>query len=135
MLVQKSIPCRFSCGAFHFPRTRSIRYRRLLAANEKTGAVIRALDSTWRRPFTTLELAVLQSLVEPEEYLELDGVPDQAWRERIGNVVPPDAAQEIAEAMGTTLLLVESGETLQLSSTPVSMRPIATALTVVPQTF
>ncbi|MBR8206728.1 DNA cytosine methyltransferase [Burkholderia vietnamiensis] len=105
------------------------------AANEKTVAVIRALDGTWHRPFTTLELAVLQSLVEPEEYLELDGLSDQAWRERIGNAVPPYAAQAIAEVMGTTLLLAESGETFQLSSTPVWVRPIAIALTVAPQTF
>ncbi|KVA45295.1 DNA methyltransferase [Burkholderia cepacia] len=105
------------------------------AANEKTVAVIRALDGTWHRPFTTLELAVLQSLVEPEEYLELDGLSDQAWRERIGNAVPPDAAQAIAEVMGTTLLLAESGETFQLSSTPVWVRQIAIALTVAPQTY
>ncbi|ENH6339723.1 DNA cytosine methyltransferase [Burkholderia vietnamiensis] len=108
---------------------------RMPAANEKTVAVIRALDGTWHRPFTTLELAVLQSLVEPEEYLELDGLSDQAWRKRIGNAVPPDAAQAIAEVMGTTLLLAESGETFQLSSTPVWVRPIAIALTVAPQTF
>lgn len=29
---------------------------------------------------TTLEPAALQSLIEPEEYLELDGLSDQAWR-------------------------------------------------------
>ncbi|WP_230953585.1 hypothetical protein [Burkholderia cepacia] len=32
-------------------------------------------------------------------------------------------------------LLAESGETFQLSSTPVWVRPIAIALTVAPQTF
>ncbi|WP_257820642.1 DNA cytosine methyltransferase [Burkholderia glumae] len=104
--------------------------RRLPAANEKTVAVIRALDGTWHRPFTTLDLAVLQSLVEPEEQLELDGLSDQAWRERIGNAVPPDAARAIAEVMGTTLLLAESGETFRLSSTPVWVRQVAVALSV-----
>jgi hypothetical protein len=93
-------------------------------------AVIRALDNTWHRPFTTLELAALQSLVEPEEYLELDGLSDQAWRERIGNAVPPKAARAVAEVMGTTLLLAESGETFQLSSTPIWVRPVALALTL-----
>ncbi|MDR8105592.1 DNA cytosine methyltransferase [Burkholderia cenocepacia] len=124
-----------SAAAGHDNGRWSVADPRMPAANEKTVAVIRALDGTWHRPFTTLELAVLQSLVEPEEYLELDGLSDQAWRERIGNAVPPDAAQAIAEAMGTTLLLAESGETFQLSSTPVWVRPIAIALTVAPQSF
>ncbi|MBG0865460.1 DNA cytosine methyltransferase [Burkholderia sp. 9779_493] len=124
-----------SAAAGHDNGRWSVADPRMPAANEKTVAVIRALDGTWHRPFTTLELAVLQSLVEPEEYLELDGLSDQAWRERIGNAVPPDAAQAIAEAMGTTLLLAESGETFQLSSTPVWVRPIAIALTVAPQKF
>lgn len=73
-------------------------------------------------------------LIEPEEYLELDGLSDQAWRERIGNAVPPDAAQAIAEVMGTTLLLAETGETFMLSATPVWVRPVAIALTVPKQT-
>lgn len=103
---------------------------RLPAANEKTIAVIRSLDGTWHRPFTTLELAALQSLVEPEEYLELDGLSDQAWRERIGNAVPPKAAKAIAEVMGTTLLLAEFGETFSLSSASIWVRPIAIALTL-----
>ncbi|WP_334033938.1 DNA cytosine methyltransferase [Burkholderia cepacia] len=124
-----------SAAAGHDNGRWSVADPRMPAANEKTVAVIRALDGTWHRPFTTLELAVLQSLVEPEEQLELDGLSDQAWRERIGNAVPPDAAQAIAEVMGATLLLAESGETFQLSSTPVWVRPIAIALTVAPQTF
>ncbi|WP_322073395.1 DNA cytosine methyltransferase [Burkholderia cepacia] len=124
-----------SAAAGHDNGRWSVADPRMPAANEKTIAVIRALDGTWHRPFTTLELAVLQSLVEPEEQFELDGLSDQAWRERIGNAVPPDAAQAIAEVMGTTLLLAESGETFQLSSTPVWVRQIAIALTVAPQTF
>ncbi|VWB21922.1 C-5 cytosine-specific DNA methylase [Burkholderia lata] len=39
---------------------------------------MQALDGMQHRPFTTLELAVLQALVEPEEHLELDGLSDQA---------------------------------------------------------
>ncbi|WP_186100659.1 DNA cytosine methyltransferase [Burkholderia gladioli] len=119
-----------SAAAGHDNGRWSVADPRLPALNEKIVAVIRALDGTWHRPFTTLDLAVLQSLVEPEEYLELDGLSDQAWRERIGNAVPPDAAEAIAEVMGTTLLLAESGETFQLSATPVWVRQVAVALAV-----
>lgn len=72
----------------------------------------------------------LQSLVDPEEQLELDGLSDSAWRERIGNAVPPAAAQAIASEMGRTLLLAWSGETFALSSTPIWVRPVAVALSV-----
>ncbi len=100
------------------------------SASDKLVAVIRALDGTWHRPFTTLELAALQSLIEPEEYLELDGLSDSAWRERIGNAVPPSAAAAIAGVMGTTLLLAWSGETFMLSASPIWVRPVAVALSV-----
>lgn len=111
-------------------------------------AVIRALDGTWHRPFTTLELAALQSLFDPDEVFPtdekvageiaqwerarfcLDGQSDSAWRERIGNAVPPDAAAAIAGVMGTTLLLAMTGETFMLSSQPIWVQPIAIALTV-----
>jgi site-specific DNA-cytosine methylase len=103
---------------------------RLPEADEKLSCVIRALDGTWHRPFTTLELAALQSLIEPEETLELDGLSDQEWRERIGNAVPPAAARAIANVMGTTLLLAWSGETFFLSAAPIWVRPVAAALAV-----
>lgn len=92
--------------------------------------VIRALDGTWHRPFTTLELAALQSLVDPEEHLELQGLSDQAWRERIGNAVPPAAAKAIAEEIGRTLLLAWTGQTFALGSTPIWVRDVALALTM-----
>lgn len=103
---------------------------RLPASDDRLVAVIRSLDSTWHRPFTTLELAALQSLVDPEEQLELDGLSDAAWRERIGNAVPPDAAAAIASTMGTTLLLAWSGEGFMLSALPIWVRPAAVALSV-----
>lgn len=96
----------------------------------KLVTAIRARDGTWHRPFTTLELAALQSLVDPEEQLELDGLSDSAWRERIGNAVPPAAAEAIAGVMGTTLLLAWSEETFVLSSTPIWVRPVAMALSL-----
>ncbi|WP_235872812.1 DNA cytosine methyltransferase [Pseudoxanthomonas winnipegensis] len=103
---------------------------RLPAATDKLVCVIRAEDDTWHRPFTTLELAALQSLVDPEEKLELDGLSDQAWRERIGNAVPPAAARAIAEEMGRTLLLAWTGQTFALGSTPIWVRDVALALTL-----
>nr|WP_210339001.1 DNA cytosine methyltransferase [Ensifer sp. ENS04] len=93
-------------------------------------AVIRALDGTWHRPFTTLELAALQSLVDPDELFTLDGQSDSAWRERIGNAVPPAAAEAIASVMGTTLLLAMTGETFILSNQPIWVQPIALALSI-----
>jgi site-specific DNA-cytosine methylase len=101
-------------------------------ADEKLTTVIRALDGTWHRPFTTLELAALQSLLDPEEHLELEGLSDAAWRERIGNAVPPKAAEAIAGVMGTTLLLAWSGATFTLNSMPIWVRPVAIGLTLSP---
>lgn len=103
---------------------------RMPAPNDKLIARIRALDGTWHRPFTTMELAVLQSLIEPEEQLDLDGLSDSAWRERIGNAVPPAAAKAIASEMGRTLLLAWSGETFLLNDTPIWVRPVAVGLSV-----
>lgn len=104
----------------------------LPAADQRLVCVIRALDDTWHRPFTTLELAALQSLVDPDEVgtWQLDGVSDAAWRERIGNAVPPQAAAAIASVFGTTLLLALSGETFVLSATGFWVRPIAMALAI-----
>lgn len=103
---------------------------RLPAIEQKLVAVIRSLDGTWHRPFTTLELAALQSLVDPTEPLMLDGTSDSAWRERIGNAVPPDAAAAIASEMGRALLLAWSGQTFALGSTPIWVRPVAVAIAV-----
>lgn len=100
----------------------------LPAPEERLVAVIRARDGTWHRPFTTLELAALQGLVDPEETLDLDGLSDAAWRERIGNAVPPPAAEAIAGVMGRTLLLAWAGETFVLSAEPIWVRPVAVAL-------
>ena len=119
-----------SSAAGHDNGRWSVADPRLPLANDKLVAVIRARDGTWHRPFTTLELAAIQSLVDPEEYLELDGLSDSAWRERIGNAVPPAAAEAIACVMGTTLLLAWSGETFLLSAAPIWVRPVAIALSV-----
>jgi len=103
---------------------------RLPEQSDRLVAIIRALDGTWHRPFTTLELASLQSLVDPEEHLELEGLSDAGWRERIGNAVPPDAAQAIAETMGRTLLMAWNGTGFMLSNLPIWVQPMAIALSV-----
>ncbi|MEE1922879.1 DNA cytosine methyltransferase [Pseudomonas sp. 148P] len=119
-----------SASAMHDNGRWSVADPRLPAANDRLTCVIQSLDGTHHRPFTTLELAAIQSLVEPEEQLELDGLSDQAWRERIGNAVPPYAAEAIGHVMGTTLLLVAQGETFVLSSLPIWVRPVAVGLSV-----
>lgn len=98
--------------------------------NDRLIAVIEALDGTWHRPFTTLELAALQGLVSEDDQLLLSGNSHTSWRERIGNMVPPTAAKAIADVMGETLLLAWSGETFTLSSTPVWVKGVAVAASV-----
>ncbi len=105
------------------------------APTDKMVAIIRAEDGTWHRPMTTLDMAALQSLYDPDDYAEgqifdLDGTSDEAKRERIGNAVPRAAARAIASMMGQTILLAMSGETFMLSSTSVWVRPVAVALAV-----
>ncbi|MCZ0926509.1 DNA cytosine methyltransferase [Halomonas janggokensis] len=129
------VPWRSGCGAVsafagHDNGKWSVADPRLPEANDKVVAVIRALDGTWHRPFTTLELAALQGLVDPCEHFELEGLSDSAWRERIGNAVPAPAAEAIAGVMGTTLLLAWSGETFALGSTPIWVRQVAAGLSL-----
>ncbi|MFF7398864.1 DNA cytosine methyltransferase [Achromobacter sp. NPDC008082] len=111
----------------------------LPAANDKLVCRILSLDGTWHRPFTTLELAALQSLYDPDDYAEaeergevfqMDGTADSAHRERIGNAVPRKAAKAMGEVIGQTILLARAGESFQLSASPIWVRPIATALAV-----
>lgn len=125
-----------SASACHDNGRWSVADWRLPEATDKLVCVIRALDGTWHRPFTTLDLAALQSLYDPDDYAEageqfiLHGSSDQAWRERIGNAVPKKAAKAMAEEIGRAILLARAGESFQLSSTPIWVRPIATALAV-----
>jgi site-specific DNA-cytosine methylase len=114
----------------------------LPAPNDKLVARIQSLDGTWHRPFTTLELAALQSFIDPEEYFAaggpaeqgerfvLAGSSDQRWREGIGNAVPRKSAKAIGTVMGQTILLARNGETFVLGSTPIWVRPIVAALAV-----
>lgn len=122
-----------SAAACHDNGRWSVADPRMPAATDHLVAMILAEDNTWHRPFTTLELAALQSLFDPEDPAEaiafgLAGDSDQTDREQIGNAVPSDAAQAMASEMGRTLLLAWSGETFQLSCAPVWVRPVAAAI-------
>jgi site-specific DNA-cytosine methylase len=75
--------------------------------------VIIALDGTWHRPLTTLELAALQGfpvMMPDGRPLVLAGKSDSRWRERIGNAVPPPAARAMGEQVLIALLQAEAGD-------------------------
>lgn len=95
--------------------------------------LIIARDGTWHRPLTTLELAALQSFptVIDGEPLVLAGTSSSRWRERIGNAVPPDAAERIAEQMLVTLLAAD-GPGFHLSAADVWVAPQPIALEASP---
>lgn len=87
--------------------------------------VIVALDGTWHRPLTTLELLALQSF--PVRFADgtpvvLAGKSDSAWRERVGNAVPPDASRGIHEQILLAMVQHAVGETYTLGTTPVWVR-------------
>lgn len=76
--------------------------------HEQGNWVIIALDGTWHRPLTTLELAVLQgfpAILPDGNPLVLAGRSNARWRERIGNAVPPPAAKAIAAQILNALLV------------------------------
>jgi hypothetical protein len=102
--------------------------------NDRLVARIVARDGTWHRPFSTLELAALQSLFDPEEVFaggfDLEGGSDATKREWIGNAVPSAAARGMADTIGETLLLAQMGETFMLSSRGIWVKPLALALAV-----
>lgn len=138
-----------SASARHDNGRWSVADVRMPAPNDRMTCVIRSPFNTWNRPFTTLELAALQSMFDPEDIWQpcqetgqlrqvgdlftLHGNNDGAWRERIGNAVPRKAGKAIADVMGTTLLLAEAGETFVLNSMPVWVRPLAMAMSLARQ--
>lgn len=106
-------------------------YSDLPTATDRGVCVIIAEDQTWHRPLTTLELAGLMGLYDPDTPLiELHGRSESAWRERIGNSIPPPAATAVASVMAKTLLLAWSGHTMALSDTPIWVAPLAAGLSM-----
>lgn len=88
--------------------------------------IIIALDGTWHRPLTTLELAVLQSLdpfMPDGRPLQLSGNSDARWRERIGNMVPKKAAKAIGEEILLSFLASEAKEEFRLTSAGIWVVP------------
>lgn len=86
--------------------------------------LVLAEDGTWHRPLTTLELAVLQGFPAKVngEWLQLDGNAKKDWRQRIGNAVPPPAAEAIARNCLATLAAAANGLML-LSNDPIWVAP------------
>lgn len=121
----------------------------LPAAKDRLVCRIVSLDETWHRPFTTLELAALQSILDPEEVFsfnertnswqvrdhlqgnfDLAATSDATKREWIGNAVPSAASQAMATTIGETLLLAGLGESFTLSTREIWVKPLALALAV-----
>ena len=91
-----------------------------LVTKKARHVIIRAADGTWHRPMTTLELAVLQGLphVVGGDWLQLAGGSKKRHRERIGNAVPPPAAEAIAYEILEALDASEKN-TFRLNASPV----------------
>lgn len=115
----------------------------LPAASDRLICRIVAMDNTWHRPFTTLDLAALQSLFDPEEAFgfddgrwfaragfDLEGGSDVTKREWIGNAVPGAAATGMAETIGEAIVLARLGESFMLSTRDIWVKPGALALAV-----
>lgn len=92
-----------------------------------------AIDGSWHRPMTTLDLAALQFGADVAQELmgqPMAGVSHTSWREHIGNAVPIQAAEAIAGVMAETLLRAWTGQRFALSGSPIWVRPLAVALSV-----
>lgn len=123
-------------GAHHDRGAFTVADRRLPAPNERLDpppVIISPHSGCWHRPFTTYELAMLQSLpthfpdwsrtlqepgaplvLDASAPLELPGKSDSQWRTWIGNMVPVLAAKAIAEEMLHSLELSHTGQTFEL---------------------
>lgn len=83
----------------------------------------RAIDGTWHRPMTTLELAALQGFPMRVDgaWLNLAGGRHGKARELIGNAVPVPAAEAIGRACMAAILSSRS-RGLTLCGEPVWVR-------------
>lgn len=94
-------------GDVHSQGAAAVADPRLPAPSEAGVWLIVAEDGTWHRPLTTLELATLQGfppVMSDGRPLTLAGRSQARWRERIGNAVPPPAAEAVAGAMLQALI-------------------------------
>lgn len=89
---------------------------RIPTYTERCVMVIIALDGTWHRPLTTLELAALQGFpmqLSDGRPFQLEGCSDAKAREYIGNAVPPDAARGMANVILMAMVMSETGITFE----------------------
>ena len=94
---------------------------RIPADTEQGTWIIIALDGTWHRPLTTWELMALQGFplyMADGSPVVLAGKSDARWRERIGNAVPPLAAEAIGRQI-LRALLMSAVDRFELSLTPI----------------
>lgn len=100
---------------------------RIPADDERGTWVIVSPWGYWHRPLTTLELMALQGFPtrRPDgSPIVLAGRSDRAWRERIGNAVPPPTMAAIMGQMLYSLLASETGDfRLDALQTGVWVRP------------
>jgi hypothetical protein len=118
---------KWDCGPF------SVADQRLPSAHDRGPWLILSVQGAWHRPFTTWELAALQGFplyLADGRPLALDGDSDTGWRTRIGNAVPPPAAEAIGSVMLETLLRQQLRVSFILSAAPIWVQPLATALSV-----
>lgn len=106
---------------------------RLPAPNQKfeLPPLIIALDGTWHRPLTTMELMALQGFPTRDLMgapIKLDGRNEGHWRMRIGNAVPPPAAAAFGSAMAHCLLLAFAEVPFSLNALPIWCRAFAAGL-------
>lgn len=98
-------------GDVHAQGASAVADPRLPDAQESGAWLIVSQDGTWHRPLTTYELALLQGFpthMPDGSPLHLAGKAQGRWRERIGNAVPPPAAEAVAELMLMTLATSEA---------------------------
>lgn len=119
-------------GDVHSQGAAAVADPRLPGPNEAGVWIIVAEDGTWHRPLTTLELAALQgfpAVMRDGRPLTLAGRSQARWRERIGNAVPPPAAEAVAGAMLQALIPSAVGAwTMSAYGTGVWVRGLARVL-------
>ncbi len=100
---------------------------RIPADDERGTWVLVSPWGYWHRPLTTLELLALQGFPTHRadgSPIVLAGRSDRAWRERIGNAVPPPTMAAIMGQMLYSLLASETGDfRLDALQTGVWVRP------------
>lgn len=119
-------------GAFSVADPRALSIPEPLDRPDPVPLII-ALDGTWHRPFTTLELAALQSF--PVELFlgtgeTLSGTSHTTWREHIGNAVPRASSRAIGTEMLRTLLMASMGHTFSLNAAPIWVQPFVAAMSL-----